>query len=49
MQCRAKVIAALLKLNRGNMKNLELWSEYSGEQIHSIFSPDTVFTPKAGT
>jgi hypothetical protein len=31
------------------MKNLELWSEYSREQIHSIFSPDTVFTPQAGT
>lgn len=31
------------------MKNLELWSEYSREQIHSIFSPDTTFTPQAGT
>jgi len=31
------------------MKNLELWSEYSREEIHSIFSPDTKFTPQAGT
>lgn len=31
------------------MKNLELWAEYSREQIHSIFSPDTTFTPQAGT
>jgi len=31
------------------MKNLELWSEYSRGQIHSIFSPDTTFTPQAGT
>lgn len=31
------------------MKNLELWSEYSRQQIHSIFSPDTTFTPQAGT
>ena len=31
------------------MKNLELWAEYSREQIHSIFSSDTTFTPQAGT
>ena len=31
------------------MKNLELWSEYSREQIHGIFSPETKFTPQAGT
>ena len=31
------------------MKNLELWSEYTREEIHSIFSPDTKFTPQAGT
>jgi hypothetical protein len=31
------------------MKNLELWSEYTREEIHSIFSPDTTFTPQAGT
>jgi hypothetical protein len=31
------------------MKNLELWSEYSRGQIHSIFSPDTTFTPQSGT
>ena len=31
------------------MKNLELWSEYSREEIHSIFSSDSKFTPQAGT
>jgi len=31
------------------MKNLKLWEEYTREEIHSIFSPDTVFTPQAGT
>ena len=31
------------------MKNLELWSEYRREEIHGIFSPDTKFTPQAGT
>lgn len=31
------------------MKNLELWSEYTREEIHAIFSPDTKFTPQAGT
>ena len=31
------------------MKSLELWSEYTREEIHSIFSPDTTFTPQAGT
>jgi Domain of unknown function (DUF3883)/Domain of unknown function (DUF3427) len=31
------------------MKNLELWSEYTREEIHGIFSPDTKFTPQAGT
>lgn len=39
----------LLKLDGWDMKNLELWSEYSREQIHSIFSPDTTFKPQAGT
>jgi len=31
------------------MKTLELWSEYSREEVHSIFSPDTDFVPQAGT
>jgi hypothetical protein len=31
------------------MKNLKLWSEYSREEIHGIFSPETKFTPQAGT
>jgi len=31
------------------MKNLELSDRYSREEAHSIFSPDTVFTPQAGT
>lgn len=31
------------------MKNLKLWEEYTREEIHSIFSPETVFTPQAGT
>lgn len=31
------------------MKNLELWSEYTREEIHGIFSPETKFTPQAGT
>ena len=28
---------------------LRRWDEYSREEIHAIFSPDTVFTPQAGT
>lgn len=31
------------------MKKLELYQKYNREEIHSIFSPDTVFTPQAGT
>ena len=31
------------------MKNLKLWEEYTREEIHFIFSPDTKFTPQAGT
>ena len=31
------------------MKALELWTEYSREEVHSIFSPDTEFVPQAGT
>jgi hypothetical protein len=31
------------------MKNLELWAEYTREEIHGIFSPDTRFTPQSGT
>jgi hypothetical protein len=31
------------------MKNLKLWEEYTREEIHSIFSPETSFTPQAGT
>lgn len=31
------------------MRSLELWTEYTREEIHSIFSPDTTFTPQAGT
>ncbi|MDC3001286.1 DUF3427 domain-containing protein [Actinomycetota bacterium] len=28
---------------------LELWNDYDREAIHDIFSPDTAFTPQAGT
>ena len=28
---------------------LELFSEYSREDVHAIFSPETAFTPQAGT
>jgi hypothetical protein len=28
---------------------LILYEEYSREEVHSIFSPDTIFTPQAGT
>jgi hypothetical protein len=31
------------------MKLLELWTSYTREEVHSIFSPDTPFTPQAGT
>lgn len=31
------------------MKKLELYQKYNREEIHSIFSPETVFTPQAGT
>lgn len=31
------------------MRSLELWETYSREEVHDIFSPDTAFTPQAGT
>ena len=31
------------------MKKLELYTSYNREEIHSIFSPETIFTPQAGT
>lgn len=31
------------------MSKLTLWSDYTREEVHSIFSPNTVFTPQAGT
>lgn len=31
------------------MKKLNLYDKYNREDIHSIFSPETVFTPQAGT
>lgn len=31
------------------MKKLKLYEKYSREEIHSIFSPETIFTPQAGT
>lgn len=31
------------------MKTLKLWDFYTREDVHSIFSPDTVFTPQSGT
>jgi len=31
------------------MKPLKLWDFYSREDVHSIFSPDTKFTPQTGT
>lgn len=31
------------------MTTLSLWSDYTREDVHSIFSPDTAFTPQAGT
>ena len=31
------------------MKTLTVGSTYNREEVHSIFSPDTVFTPQAGT
>lgn len=31
------------------MKVLKLWESFTREEIHGIFSPDTPFTPQAGT
>lgn len=31
------------------MRELEIWKEYSREEVHDIFSPDTIFTPQTGT
>ena len=31
------------------MKSLRLWDFYSRKDVHSIFSPDTNFTPQSGT
>lgn len=31
------------------MTTLTRWSDYSREDVHSIFSPNTTFTPQAGT
>jgi hypothetical protein len=33
----------------GRMATLTLWDSYTREQVHGIFSPDTTFTPQAGT
>ena len=30
-------------------RQLELWQEYSREDVHDIFSPESTFTPQAGT
>ncbi|WP_175846319.1 DUF3427 domain-containing protein [Burkholderia arboris] len=32
-----------------SMPNLTLWNDYTREDVHAIFSPDTKFTPQAGT
>ena len=31
------------------MRTLQLWQEYTREEVHSIFSPETSFTPQRGT
>lgn len=31
------------------MRTLELWEEYSREEVHGIFAPNTTFTPQSGT
>jgi hypothetical protein len=31
------------------MGTLQLWHEYTREEVHSIFSPETAFTPRSGT
>ncbi len=31
------------------MRTLQLWQEYTREDVHSIFSPDTTFMPQRGT
>jgi len=31
------------------MRNLELWQTYSRDEVHDVFSPDTVFTSGAGS
>jgi hypothetical protein len=31
------------------MRELKVWQEYTREEVHDIFSPQTVFTPQAGT
>lgn len=31
------------------MNSLQLWCEYTREDVHSIFSPETVFVPQRGT
>jgi len=31
------------------MRKLEIWSDYTREEVHAIFSPNTRFTPQAGT
>jgi len=31
------------------MAKLELYKDYSREAVHNIFSPESAFTPQAGT
>lgn len=31
------------------IKPLHLWHDYTREEVHGIFSPNTKFTPQAGT
>jgi hypothetical protein len=37
------------KLELQKVRKLQLWQTYSRSEIHGIFSPDTTFTPQAGT
>jgi hypothetical protein len=32
-----------------SVRSLTLWQTYTRQEVHDIFSPDTIFTPQAGT
>jgi hypothetical protein len=48
MLTRCSVTRGILRLP-ANMRELILYEDYSREEVHDIFDPESTFTPQAGT